>query len=100
MIVDKYLDTVFSPRYFATEAVAVDSNKPFFIIPSEEDVTTTLQEFDIIGSGNRWLMKTSDIYACSLEEDSKILINDLNYIIKSFKGKLDGTTEIVIENRE
>ena len=100
MIVDKYLDTVFSPRYFATEALAVDSNLPFFIIPNEEDITATLQEFDIIGSGNKWLMKTSDIYRCALEEDSKILIEDMNYIIKSFKGKLDGTTEIVIENRD
>lgn len=100
MISDKYLDTVFNLRYFAHEATCIDSGMVFNVIPNDEDIDASLQDFHILSAGNRYLIKTSDVYKCQLEEDIEITIKDIKYIIKSFKGRLDGTTEIVVENRE
>jgi len=96
---NKYLNTVFSSKYFGVEAVAQLSNKKINIIPLEDETIQSFQDFSITGSNNKFIIQNTDIKSLQLVEDSVITIEDVVYLIKSPKDNLDGTTQIILEKQ-
>lgn len=100
MITNKYLDTLFNPKYFSKEAIDNASNKVFHLIPFDDEIDSSFNELTIISSGNRYLIKTEDKINIGLDNGSDISIDDKRYLINNLKDRIDGTCEIVLELRE
>lgn len=94
-IQNQYLDTIFNPVYFAEE-LYLQNNKTIFYIKDEES-EAGYSDFSVRGSGNRILVKSTDIILHNIEEENTVTIKDKDYSIKSILNNNNGTTTITLE---
>ncbi len=97
-LINKYLETIFDSRFFAEELYLLNHNTSINCIRDEEQ-NASYVGFNIVGTTNKIMIKTTDKQKYNLEQDNTIKLNNVVYFIKEIIDNNNGTTTLSIEKQ-